>query len=268
MKQIPQFYKDYFQSLEELGIKLDDGQKRWYMKKHETQQDDMKKEYPSTIDEAFESKADGYYYASYVSAARTQKRIINLIPDPNLRVHTAWDLGFTDATSIIFFQISGREIHIIEYLEGTGKPLTEYVKIVKKKDYTYGTHIAPHDIRNYEYTTGKTRFEVAAALGITFSMAPNVAIQDGIDMVQNTFTRFFFNNCDDTLLLVKRIENYSKKWDTKLEMWSGVPLHNESSHAADALRYLALGLDNCIHDAQGISQSEADNLYRNYGRKI
>ena len=268
MKKFPEKYELYFDSLAKIGIKLDDGQKTWYMKKHEVLQDDMKKEYPSTLDEAFEAKADGYYYASHVSAARNSKRILRLVPDPTVKVHTAWDLGFTDATSIIFFQIMGREIHILEYLEGTGRSLVEYIKELKRKDYIYGTHIAPHDIKHHEYSSGKTRFETAASLGIHFSLVPNVLTQDGIDAVQNIFPRLVFNTSDDVMLFVRRIENYSKKWDSKLELWSGMPLHDECSHAADALRYLALGIDTCLDETQGISQNEATNLWRQHGRRI
>ncbi len=264
----PEFYENYFKGLEASGIVLDDPQKLWYMKKRETQQDDMKKEYPSTVDEAFESKADGYYYAAHISAARNSKRILNIVPEPTLRVHTAWDLGFTDATSIILFQLAGREIHIVGYIEGSGKPMTEYIKQVKRMDYVFGNHIAPHDIRIHEYSTGKTRYETASALGINFVMAPDVSLQDGIDVVHNIFPRVYFRNSDDVLLLVKRLENYSKKWDSKLEMWSGSPLHDESSHAADAFRYMALGIDYCQDDPQGVTQNEADNLWRSHGKKI
>ena len=231
MGQFAEKYESYFDSLKAMGINLDDGQKRWYVKKHEVLQDDMKKEYPSTLDEAFEAKADGYYYASHVSAARNSKRIINLIPDPTLKVHTAWDLGFTDANSIIFFQISGREIHILDYIEGTGHSMVEYIRMIKKKEYVYGTHIAPHDIKYTEYTSGKTRYETAAGLGIHFALAPDLSTQDGIDAVKNIFPRLVFHTSDEVSLFVRRIENYSKKWDSKLELWSGSPLHDECSHA-------------------------------------
>jgi hypothetical protein len=43
---------DYFDKLKDLGISLSDEQKAWYAQKAETQFDDMKREFPSTADEA------------------------------------------------------------------------------------------------------------------------------------------------------------------------------------------------------------------------
>ena len=39
------------------------GQMAWYVKKSDTQLEDMKREYPSTPEEAFEATVEGAYYA-------------------------------------------------------------------------------------------------------------------------------------------------------------------------------------------------------------
>jgi hypothetical protein len=44
--------------------------------------------------------------------------------DETLPVFTAWDLGYNDSTAIWFFQILGKEIRLIEYLEGSGESLS------------------------------------------------------------------------------------------------------------------------------------------------
>lgn len=260
--------ESYFQELTQKGINLTEGQKQWYSKKYSVLGESMKKEFPSTPDEAFEVNTNGLYYATHISIARAQKRICNIPYDPTIRVHTAWDLGFSDATSIIFFQLSGREIHIIDFIEDTGKEMPLYIKMLKSKDYIYGTHLAPHDIRNHEYSTGLTRFETASKLGFSFTLTADLSLNDGIDVVRNIFNRLFFHNSDPVLNLVRHIENYSQKWDQSLGIWSGRPCHDSHSHAADALRYLAIGLDNCHDEAQTISQNEATNLWKTHGKKI
>jgi hypothetical protein len=222
---------EYFKEIESKGIKLTEGQKLWYTKKYEMLGDSVKKEYPSTPDEAFEVNMDGLYYASQISVARAQKRIIHIPYDRTSKVHTAWDLGFRDSTSIIMFQILGREIHIIDFVEGTGKSLADYVKMVKDKPYIYGTHLAPHDIAQHEYSTGISRIDTAAKLGINFILTQNLSISDGIDCVRNMFPRIYFSNTDAVLQLVKHIESYSQMWDRSRGMWSGKPDHNEHSHA-------------------------------------
>lgn len=261
-------FDDYFANLQTQGISLTDSQKRWYIKKYEVLGEDIKKEFPSTPDEAFEINTIGYYYATQISFARSQKRICNLPNDETLKVHTAWDLGFHDSMCIIFFKINGKEIHIVDYIEGTGKSLTEYIKEIKKKDYIFGTHIAPHDIKVHELTTGMTRLESAAKLGINFVLAPDLSLADGIDKTRNMFNRLYFHTSEPVLKLVHHIENYSQKWDKTMGAWSGRADHDEHSHAADALRYLCLGLDYCLDDSQSITQEQADSLWRQHGRRI
>lgn len=261
-------FNTYFSELEAKGIKLKDEQKRWYIKKAETLGEDIKREYPSTPDEAFEVNTAGLYYAIPVSIARYQHRIRNIPFDRTVKVHTAWDLGFTDSMSIIFFQIIGREIHIIDFEERTGTSIAEFAKILRNKDFIYGAHLAPHDIKVHELSSGISRFDTAAKLGIPFSLVPDVSIADGIDMVRNMFPRLYFHNDQPVLELIRHIENYSQKWDRTMGQWSGRPDHNTHSHAADALRYLCIGIDNCTDEVQGVTQEMADSLWSRHGRRI
>ena len=61
-----------------------------------------------------------------------------------------------DSTAIIFFQQHGKEYRIIDYYENQGEGIPHYVKIIREKDYVYGRHIAPHDIKVREMGTGKS----------------------------------------------------------------------------------------------------------------
>lgn len=261
-------FTSYFEDLEKRGIKLNDEQKKWYIKKAETIGEEIKREFPSTPDEAFEVNTQGLYYAVHVSIARYQKRVRNIPFDRTVKVHTSWDLGFTDATSIIFFQIHGREIHIVDFEERTGTSIPELAKILRNKDFIYGTHLAPHDIKVHELSSGKSRLEVAATLGIPFSLVPDLSIADGIDSVRNIFPRLYFHNSEPVMNLLNHLENYSQKWDKVMGMWSGRPDHSPHSHAADSMRYLACGIDNCTDEAQGVTQAMADSLWRQHGRRI
>ena len=115
---IPLDLTRYFDTLKEThGVTLSAQQKAWYVAKQSTQRDDMKREMPSTPEEAWETSAQGAYYASELAKARQQDRIGNVPYDEEVPVHTAWDLGFGDSTAIWFFQICGKEIHVIDYLK-------------------------------------------------------------------------------------------------------------------------------------------------------
>lgn len=235
----------YFSSLEGRGINLDPEQKNWYALVHNVQNDMILREFPSTPDEAWESAINGAYYAQHMSLARVERRICFLPYDRTIPVHTAWDLGFNDSTAIWFFQISGKEIHLIEYLEGSGESLTTWLNILQKKPYTYGTHLAPHDILAHEYTSGMSRQASARKMGLSFVPGQRVEIIPGIDAARELMSRCFFdeNKCKDG---IKCLENYKKKWNDRMGNWSSEPLHDKYSHGADAFRTLATGINQII----------------------
>ncbi len=95
----------YFDKLRDTqGIELTPAQKAWYVKKAGTQLCDMKREYPSTPEEAFEASLEGAYYADQLAAAELQGRVGEFPAEPGVPVDTAWDIGIGDYTSIWFFQ--------------------------------------------------------------------------------------------------------------------------------------------------------------------
>jgi len=238
---IPLELYDYFVQLLGQGIDLDSEQKNWYALRHKTQGEDMKREFPSTPEECWEVSNAGTYYARYITSARIEKRICNMPYDDSLLVHTAWDLGFNDATTIFYFQVFGKEIRLIDYDEGSGESLTHWLNVVIKKPYTYDMHLAPHDILVHEYTSGMTRQATAFKLGVTLIPVSKVDIISGIDAARNILNRCWFDEkkCEKG---IKALENYKKEWDERHGCWRSSPLHNWSSHGADAFRTLATGL--------------------------
>ncbi|MES0385380.1 MAG: terminase, partial [Hyphomicrobium sp.] len=235
---IPGPDQDYYDKLEGEGINLDAAQMAWYTKKMETQQEDMKREYPSTPKEAFEASIEGAYYSKQFILAEKQGRIGPVPHDESLPVHTFWDIGH-DTTSIWFAQFSGPFIRVIDYEHDSEEGLPHYVKILDRKPYLYGKHWGPHDIRNREWGGNTTRLKTAKKLGIQFKVAPNISIDDGIDAVRALFPRIYFDeaNCADGL---KGLRAYRKEWDTDRATWKSNPRHDWASHPADAFRYLCL----------------------------
>lgn len=238
---MPEEMLTYFNGLLAADIQLDDEQKAWYAIRYQTQKEDMKREYPSTPDECWEVSNEGTYYGKYITAMRIQQRICSVPYDDSLLVHTAFDLGYNDSTSIIFFQVYGKEIRIIDYIEGSGESLAHWLNIVKQKPYSYGKHIAPHDINVHEYTSGMSRMVSARQLGVSFVAAPRVEIIPGIDKVRTILPMCYIDEkaCEK---LIKALENYKKEWNERTGCWQSHPLHNWASHGADAMRTLATGL--------------------------
>jgi hypothetical protein len=232
---------NYFINLRSLGINLDEEQQSWYALRQSTQQDDMKREFPSTPEECWEVSNAGTYYAKHLTTARIEKRICFVPYDEQLPVHTSWDLGYNDSTSIIFFQVYGKEIRIIDYVEGSGESLAHWLGVVKSKPYIYDKHLAPHDIKAHEYTSGMTRQASARKMGVSLLAVPKVEVIQAIDEARGLFNRMWFDErkCEK---LLQSLDNYKKSWNERVGCWDSKPLHDWSSHGADAFRTLATGL--------------------------
>jgi hypothetical protein len=259
---VPKDYSDYFNALEDV-IKdhLDEGQRAWYVKRASTQGEDMKREFPSTPEEAFESSNEGLYYGRQIVEARQQGRIRSVYYDANVPVHTAWDLGYNDSTAIWFFQQCGQEIHLLEYYENSGEALTYYLNYLKSKAFNYGKHLVPHDAGVHEYSTGLSRVEVAGNHGIVFTVVPNVGINEGIDAGRNILNRCWFEEAK-CAKGITALENYKKQWNDRHGCWSSHPLHNFASHGADAFRMLAVGIGKLV--SKGLSVEEWRILREQY----
>lgn len=181
----------------------------------------------------------GAYYRKQIAEARAEGRITSVPYDPMIPVYTWWDLGMSDSTCIGFFQFVGKEARMIDYFEASGEGLNYYANVLREKGYTYADHFAPHDIEVRELGTGKSRREIAASLGITFQVTPNLPIDDGINAVRLRFKGLWIDK-DKCESFIDAISQYQKEWNDKMGDYKAHPLHDWTSHAADMLRYWAV----------------------------
>lgn len=183
--------------------------------------------------------APGAYYKNQIAKAEIGGRITNIPYDATLLVHTWWDLGVGDSTTIGFFQVVGKEWRAIDCYEASGEGLAHYAQVLQSRGYVYGVHFAPHDIEVRELGTGKSRKEIAKGLGIDFQVTPNLPIDDGINALRSSFTTLWFDKTKCTVLL-KALRAYQKEWNEKMGEFKPHPLHNWASHMADMMRYWAV----------------------------
>jgi phage terminase large subunit len=191
----------------------------------------------------FNLGVEGSYYARYLDQMELEGRLGNVPYEPGFRVNTAWDLGMRDSTSIIFFQVIGTTVHIIDTYQNTDHGLEHYIAVVNSKPWAsfYGRHFAPHDAAVRELGTGLSRLEKARQLGIIFELTPNIGIIDGIEAVRTTLPRCYIDqtNCKP---LIATLANYRKVLNPTTGIYDSHPLHDKFSHMADALRYLCVSL--------------------------
>ncbi len=197
--------------------------------------------YEQEFECSFEAAIQGAYYAKEMKDATDGGRITRVPYDPAASVITAFDLGIGDSTAIWFAQYIGQEIHIIDYYENSGVGLDHYAKVLFDKGYHYEQHILPHDVQVKELGTGKSRLETLDALGIrNIEIAPKLGVDDGIQAARSMLARCWFDeeNCGRG---IEALRQYRRDFDEKLKSWRGRPLHDWTSHGADAFRYLAVG---------------------------
>jgi hypothetical protein len=238
---IPSRHAKYFNELEvEQGIRLTDEQKAWYVTKEVVQGDFMYREHPSNADEAFQASLQGTYYAVQMMNARKQNRIVTVPYQEGVLVDTWWDLGYNDINSIWMTQNINRLIHVIDYYQNSGESMLHYADYLKDLPYRYGRWVAPHDIEVHEYTTGKTRRQIAFEAGITFESAPKLSKEDQIANVRRIIPVCYFDieRCEKGLAA---LDAYRKEWNDKLAVYRDKPLHDWASNGADAFAIFASG---------------------------
>ena len=208
---------------------------------------------------SFDAGLFGAYYTDQLKRAK----LGNFPHNPRKPVHTSWDLGLRDATSIWFFQETeiGGPINVIYYLEANNVSLIDWCKRVSELPYSYGTHIAPHDIERRDYTTGETYLSVARDHGIDFEVAPKVGVKEGIDSVKAFLPRLQFD-VNDTGDGYDCLSNYRREYNDKLRVFMDRPLHDWASHGADAMRYAALSFS----DGFGTMQAASFRIIPSHGR--
>ena len=182
----------------------------------------------------------GAYYASLLTAARNDGRMTRVPYDPALPVDTDWDLGISDTMTIWFSQsFRAGEVRLIDYYENSGEGLPHYAGVLKEKPYVYGEHWAPHDIKVRELGTGKSRLETAKSHGITFRIVRDIGVADGIDAVRLLLPRCWFDE-EKCRAGLEALTFYRKNYNERLQEFTDKPLHDWSSHGADAFRGLAV----------------------------
>lgn len=184
----------------------------------------------------------GAIYAKEIRDAMETGRIMNVPYDKMVPVHTFWDLGFFDSTAILFAQMCGFELHIIDYLEVQQTTVDDIVKILQGKGYVYGDDWLPHDAQAKTLASGgRTIEQLLRALNRKVRIVPKLSIADGINAARMMFPNCYFDNgkCSDAL---QALRHYRYDVDEETGMFSKAPLHDQYSHCADAFRYMALSL--------------------------
>lgn len=188
---------------------------------------------------------DGAIYTHEILAASREGRFREVKHDPSKPVHTFWDLGRADKTSVWFAQIVGLEFRLIDFYESRGHVFRHYIDELAGRaaehGYAYGENWLPHDAQNELLASERTIEQQMWAAGYHVRITPKLTVSAGIDAARQVFARCWFDQdrCADG---IQALRNYRYDVDPNTQAFSKNPLHDESSHAADAFRYFAVAI--------------------------
>ena len=202
----------------------------------ELAQDMTPEEYAREMECSFDAPVEGAYYAEILNSLAAQGRITKVSPDLSQPVITAWDLGIHDYTCIWLYQVAGREVHFIDYIQDSGRNLGHYADLLRLKakagGYTFKAHCLPHDVEARELQTGQSRRAfLENLLDEPIVTAPMASPEDGIAASRGLLGVSWF----DATACKKGISALRSYRSNK----AGKPVHDTNSHGADALRTFA-----------------------------
>ncbi len=248
--------EDYFRELSgRLSKSFNREQKLWYAAKKVEQGMFVKREYPSTLDEALSVPMAGTIYGDLVDQLREKKHIQDFPSESGFPAYTFWDIGMSDFGCIWLIQFVGRDILLLDYVSRTGKNAAFYSGWVRAKELqhniTVRENFMPHDANARNKDMGKTYVESAKDAGLTHirvvHRTPDVWL--GINELRNLLPRCFIHskNCtevysDQEVTIpsgLEVLENYHKKEETSGGIIRDEPVHDRYAHGADALRTMA-----------------------------
>ena len=196
-------------------------------------------------------------YGKQMDDMRKENRITRLAASPDVSFDAFFDIGHSlngDDWTCWFIQMSGRDVLLQGYYARTGEMPAHYARVLLDMQDTLGcplgTVYLPHDGARQD-RQGRTAKDDLEAAGIkrikVVPRTPN--LWDSINHCRALMPRMFINqgNCSEPWMLgeiempsgIDCLDFYTKKEEAQTGLIQDVPVHNQFSHGADALRTFA-----------------------------
>lgn len=191
---------------------------------------------------SFDAALPGAYYGTEMVKARKQGRITNVPYTSGVPVFPIFDFGRggTNATSIWFIQIVGREPRAIDYYETSNGKIEDFITVLNDRGYLYGNLGLPHDGGHTRLSTGMSYAEQFEAAGFKepFVLNRPKELTPAISATRKFLDQCWFDEkkCERG---IECLESYHREWDDVTKCYSPTPKHDWASHGADAFRYAA-----------------------------
>ena len=183
----------------------------------------------------------GAYYADLLEDMERDGRIGHWPAVPDRPAVTAWDLGVADDTAIWVAQPDGGGWRLVRCITGGGKDFAHYARELDRLGLRFQRHHLPHDAAARDIGSARTRIAQLQELGVRpAQIVPIHRLDDGIAAVRALLRRARIDRegCAEGL---RALRLYRREWLEDRGIFRAQPVHDWTSHAADALRYLAMG---------------------------
>ncbi|HWH83233.1 MAG TPA: hypothetical protein VNU71_13465 [Burkholderiaceae bacterium] len=263
----------YFNALQaKLGVTIDPGQRAWYVKKRETLGRLMKREYPSTPEEAFEQAVEGAVFGDEMTTIREKGRITTVPLDVSYPVDTYWDFGLGARNPIWLKQRIGMQNRWVKYFDDFGKGLGWWWRHLETwrmehGEFRWGRHFLPHDADTQVLGESvETKAGILEAAGMrNIIVVPRVSDKTiGIDLMRAKLVADNWIDREHCAEGIRCLDGYQFEWNEKLGRWSNVPLGNWASHGADAFMQYAQTDDATNNSGTDIGLSSFKGRKRNW----
>lgn len=186
---------------------------------------------------------EGAIFAKELRHATTEGRICKVPPLPGKPIDTFWDLGKHDHTSIWFVQFGMGEYRVLDFHQGRGDDVADYLRVLQNRGYLYGTHFLPHDGGHNRLGSLSIEKQFKAVYPNQVKVLERIPKKHmAIDGARTVFPLCWFDEqkCSDGLQALRR---YKYEVDQHTKQYSKDPLHDDNSDAADAFMQIAMALN-------------------------
>lgn len=191
------------------------------------------------VDGKYPSADKGSIYGDLIASLESRGGLTDF-EHPKDGVFVTLDLGISDSTALWFWRLNSHGMpDFVDWYEASGEAMSHYFSVIKGRGYKLAKIWLPHDARARTFQTGISTLELfLKEFPGQVAIGPELSLEDGLGATRWMFeqeTRFH-SRCAEG---VKRLRAYRYEWDENRKVFSKKPLHDWTSHTADAGRYVA-----------------------------
>ena len=223
---------------------------------------------------SFEAAIKGSYFGKAMAEVETAAKIRKVEYDPRYSVCIAMDIGRSDAMAIWFWQVIKGRVHFFKYMEQIGKDADDTIEMLQFTGYDIETVWLPHDAMHKTFRSSKSVIDVFREYNLPAKKVPDPdegnRVFHGVNAVRRVLRAWpILFDKEECARGLECLRNYSHKWNSKTQVFSNEPAHDQWSHGADAFRYACLSirpedLQRSLEREARRSQELASTINNNY----